>query len=205
MSIEGYQQVQVTPYASALDGGGCHSQLPVQGKVVARQTTASVSATSEKELSVVTAEGDNVSISVNQTVETEFSGYRLRGRIPGQRFSLQSMEASRSVSIEASVTVEGNLNAEELADIHKLIRTLGKVADQPHNLANLHRLEGLSNLDTISTASFQLDQSVEYDVSSYSATARDATGSSQGTLAQVDIPRAFLHGGHVDSDPPIRT
>jgi len=79
-------------------------------------------------LTVVTAEGDKVTLSASALSETEFSDYSLSYRRAGAVVAAraESMRQSRDVNVE--VSVEGDLSERELADIGKLMRNLQKAS-----------------------------------------------------------------------------
>lgn len=76
------------------------------------------------DIDLVTAEGDRVTISLNSLHGESYSSYNSNGYANGMISKVQ-MEAFRSVTgSEALITLEGDLNEEELADIQTV---LGKI------------------------------------------------------------------------------
>ncbi|MBL8141878.1 MAG: hypothetical protein JNM38_12245 [Acidobacteria bacterium] len=73
---------------------------------------------SRASLTVVTAEGDRVTLSSSQSVESAAIGYDARGHIGGQDVAA----ASRSVSRAVAVSVEGDLSADERQDLRAVAR-----------------------------------------------------------------------------------
>ncbi|MDY7031810.1 MAG: hypothetical protein SVY10_07865 [Thermodesulfobacteriota bacterium] len=85
---------------------------------------ASILEQKSADIDLVTAEGDRVTISLNSLHGESYSSYNSKGYVNGMISKVQ-MEAFRSVAdSEALITLEGDLNEEELADIQTV---LGKI------------------------------------------------------------------------------
>lgn len=133
------------------------------------QTSASASLTTAAELTVETAEGDTVVISVESVLESEFAGYRYRARGAGRRADVSAVNAQSNAQRTVTASVEGDLNAQEIGDIQKLAKLLiGATQEQREgDMAGVIRaLGGFSALDSLASADFSFDQSYEYETES---------------------------------------
>lgn len=107
---------------------------------------------SSLQLTVTTAEGDTVTLSAQAL----------------SAFALESSEGRRSAStnqeLSLSVSIEGDLNQEELADIRKLALALGKSVRQAErgNMAKaLRTVARASDEDTIAAFQFRFERRTE--------------------------------------------
>lgn len=80
-------------------------------------------------LTLVTAEGDKVTFSASSTLSASQSIYTNQGLVQGiaTRSTIQSFSLSESSSFE--ISVEGDLNAQELKDIKAAFKTIEKLSD----------------------------------------------------------------------------
>lgn len=79
------------------------------------------------DLTIVTAEGDTVSLSATSVLRAAYTTYDAQGRLHGG--SGLTAETSRlSAKNQVALEVEGNLNAEELADVEQLLGHLTEMA-----------------------------------------------------------------------------
>ena len=81
------------------------------------------------DIDLLTAEGDRVTISVNSLFEESYTGYNSRGDMNGMMTRTQMETLSSFSSTEMLITLEGDLNEEELADIHKVLGNIQSLAD----------------------------------------------------------------------------
>ncbi len=72
-------------------------------------------------LSIVTAEGDKVTLSTNAAFQGTGVKYNARGLVEGQAVTLRSNSLEGSLTSEKQITLEGNLNEQEIQDIKKII------------------------------------------------------------------------------------
>jgi hypothetical protein len=105
----------------------------------------SATTTSALQFQVKTAEGDTVTLSVNAVQQSSVDKVSYRS----QDGSVRAAQSAQSNSIQANVSVEGNLSEQELADISKALESLsqGKTLD---------------SLGTLESASFQFSSRTEY-------------------------------------------
>lgn len=125
------------------------------------------------DITLVTAEGDTVTLSASQTMEMSFETYGSKG---------QSMGISKSS--EFSLTVEGDLNREELKDIRKAIKTLLKAERdllKGHEERATERTAKLEDLDQIASidAKMEFRQTVSVTQTTAEAPAFEAQTSSE--------------------------
>jgi hypothetical protein len=78
-------------------------------------------------LTIVTAEGDRVTISAGLSEQLSALTYNSRGFMNGTELSLAAQSLSYSQSSQFSFAVQGDLNAEEIRDIQKAIKIAGRV------------------------------------------------------------------------------
>jgi hypothetical protein len=125
----------------------CESCRP-PAQAVARAQTRTTKDSSALKLTLKTAEGDTVEISLEASSLRQSERASARG--PGGRASYKS--DSRSDSFTASVNVEGDLSDAELEDIQGLLRQLaGGEATQ----------DGTEDLDTISAYQYSYQRTRE--------------------------------------------
>jgi len=139
--VQGFR-VNVTSLPST-----CRSHCPervaapggVKGSLSQSQNTA---------LTLVTAEGDTVTLSSSFEREVKFETYNSEG----ESSRMRSREWSKSVSL----SIEGDLNREELRDIRKALRTIekvnrtlmrGDVEKAAEQAEKLQRLDSIVSLD----------------------------------------------------------
>ena len=122
------------------------------------------------EISIVTADGDMVTLSANSSIQARLQTYDYQGRIQGQTIAAHGEEFALSSSSWFALTVDGNLNHDELADINKLIDTLASAGNDffaGKTNVGLEQLAQLGDLDSI--ASFDATLSYSREISALSA------------------------------------
>jgi archaellum component FlaC len=87
------------------------------------QTLSKVDVQSQTQtgLSIVTAEGDRVTLSTNASYQGTGVKYNARGVAEGQAISLRSNALEGEISSQKQITIEGDLNEQEIEDIKKLV------------------------------------------------------------------------------------
>lgn len=152
-----------------------------------------LSASSRKntDISLVTAEGDKVTISTKSFLQAEFVGYDYRGRLNGSETSLSGRSLQVSAENSFAISVEGDLSKEELADIKTLIAKIEKLgADffaQPLENSFRKTLE-LGNLDSIAdfTADLRYEQQLTIARVAKEEIAAPLTSSTAPSAPQID-------------------
>jgi hypothetical protein len=89
--------------------------------------TAKASYKQHADITVVTAEGDRITLSSNSQHSVDFATYDGLVRTNGAATRLQWRELSLSSGNELSLTVEGDLSAEELKDLEKALKSIEKM------------------------------------------------------------------------------
>jgi hypothetical protein len=105
-----------------------------------RATSRSSTSTSELQFQVKTAEGDTVTLSVNAVQQSTYDKVSYKSADG----SLKVAQKSESSSLQANLSVEGDLSEAELADISKA-------------LASLSQGKNVEDLGTLESASFQFN------------------------------------------------
>lgn len=158
--------VTVTPFQPfSASGSLCHRSPATPG---ASANCGKVFQSQDAAITIFTAEGDKVTLSASSQSQFEFATYNALGLFAG----LRSSENSRSVSI----SIEGNLSRQELRDIRKAIKTIGRAADELMEGdvdGAARQVEKLQRLDTLSQV--QAEVEVKREVS-------------LGTLAVAECP-----------------
>jgi len=120
----------------------------------------------QEAFTIVTKEGDKVTLSGSSRFELGLTTYNASGRIQGADVNAQGQSLSLSSSRELSISVEGDLSEEELRDIRKLVRTTERLArdfargDLDAVAKDTRKLSGLDSL-----ASFQGEISISQSLS----------------------------------------
>jgi len=128
------------------------SQTGYQG--VTRANFLSASSRRSTDISLVTAEGDKVTITAKSALQAEAVSYNYRGRLNGNEANLQGKSLQASSESSLVISVEGDLDKEEVADIKKLVAKLEKLGadsfSQPLEDSLLQTL-GFDDLDSLAS------------------------------------------------------
>lgn len=107
-----------------------NSFLPQEGyQAVTRASVLSASLQKSTDISLLTADGDKVTISANSAFQAGFASYDFRGRLNGHEATLQGRSLNISASSSFAISVEGDLSKEELDDIKKLVGNIEKLGN----------------------------------------------------------------------------
>ncbi len=141
---------------------------------------ASIDVQSSAGISLITADGDKVTLSTSTSLHASLQTYDFLGRTGGQTVAAQGQEFQLSTSSGFALSVEGSLDEEELKDIKKLLNTLsaignGLVNGNPDN--GLQRIAQLNNLDSI--ASFEANFSYSKQITAVTASQLSTTSAPQ--------------------------
>lgn len=90
----------------------------------ARQTRFNAMRKETQDITITTEEGDKVTISALSKFQASYMAFDYTEQIKGENTKLQAEELSASTKHAFSMTVEGDLNAEEQADIEKVLGRL---------------------------------------------------------------------------------
>ena len=135
-------------------------------------------------MDLVTAEGDKVTLSIDGQSKSLMAGYSESGSNADGTYSrkgfLMASEEERSMTL----TVEGDLNEQEMRDIRKVMKTLKRMMNNFVNdrlkpmMANAKRLK---NLDTV--AGMEVEMSYSRQTLVAQQTKIETTYNQQGALA----------------------
>jgi hypothetical protein len=90
-------------------------------------TAAAVDQTQSFDVTLMTEEGDKVTLAYNSQAQTALVAYNERGTTAGQSFKRPAHLTKVAFSQALTLTVEGDLNREEQQDIHKALRRIGQM------------------------------------------------------------------------------
>jgi hypothetical protein len=164
----------------------------------------SLNTRADAEISLITADGDKVTLSATSALLATHTTYDYLGRIEGQALAAHAEKLQISSTSELAVTVEGELDQQELADINKLLDVIettvaGVFSGKSDKL--LKSLVDLGDLDSISSFEAALSYSREASVeqathiaSAVEALDDDATGTAPtNKLSEPRSTRPFLN------------
>jgi hypothetical protein len=118
----------MTSIVSSLSGAPQFSPSFLSGgQSQTNQTTLHASSSTTANLTVLTAEGDKITISRRTDAQVAYSNYNALGQTDGQAVSYreQSLEFDRQGEFQLSV--EGDLSQQERADLNKLVKKIDRV------------------------------------------------------------------------------
>lgn len=118
------------------------------------QITTSVE--NSKDITIMTAEGDKVTISSDFQSKSQYTTYNSLARVSNMSLNIGGNSFSINSSSEFSMLVEGDLNEQELKDIQKAMKTIDKIMQSTlsGNLKNaMAMVNKVGNLESI--ASFE--------------------------------------------------
>jgi hypothetical protein len=157
----------ITPYHSItsdrtdLDMGGInYSTLQSTHLKTFRQESA--------DFTIVTAEGDKVMFSSSSQFQATYVTYDSFARTKGEFTLFQGESFDLNTNRELVISVDGDLNRQELKDIKKALRTIGKImkgflsgdiGNSAAKAMKIGKLESISSLE----ASLQLEQNISLD------------------------------------------
>jgi len=137
-------------------------------------TNLSSSQHKNTDITIITAEGDRVTLSADSQRQTSHLTYSSLARGGGAMVQLQVESYSMEVNKNLSITIEGDLNEGELLDIQKAIKTIDKIMYKAlsgktdhalamtHNVSNIESISGFSaSLEIKNTVSFKQQTIVE--------------------------------------------
>jgi hypothetical protein len=135
-------------------------------------TQVKVSQSQTADITIVTSEGDTVTLSSSKSAELSFATYNAQGRVGDSSGTISGMSAELHRTSDFSITVDGDLNKEELKDIRSAIRTIQKAANdvlKGHEEKAAARTAKLADLDQIASIDADLEFNREVSVTQVSA------------------------------------
>ena len=100
-----------------------------QGQGVTQGTQVSLRSQTQTGISILTAEGDKVTLSTNQAFKGTGLLFNYRGVLEGQPISLRANALEGQSSTFQRLRVEGDLNEQEIQDIQKVIASTRGLVD----------------------------------------------------------------------------
>ena len=156
------------------------------------------------DISLITADGDKVTLSASSALLATHTTYDFLGRIDGQALAAHAEKLQISSTSEFAVTVEGELDQEELADINKLLDAIkttvagvfsGKSDKLQQSLAGFGDLHSIASFEA--TLSYSREASAEQGTRVANASEApddDATGTTPtNSLSEPRNMRSFLN------------
>ncbi|HLQ76091.1 MAG TPA: hypothetical protein VK210_01985, partial [Terriglobia bacterium] len=177
-------------------------------------TRITVSQAQSTDIKIVTAEGDTVTLSANKTADLSYSTYNAHGSIDGKSVSVSAMSAEMHQTSAFSLTVDGDLNKEELKDIRRAIRIIEKSAHDvltghadkaASRTAKLAKLDQLASIDA--DVEFQQEVSVmQASSQSTSVPSSDSTDTPDPTPVSAPQPAPAISAeASTDASAPTAT
>jgi hypothetical protein len=169
MSVQALTQVDPTQFLNLSSANGTAPQrldTKVSGVVISNDFSG--------RLSVTTAEGDKITLSAN--LETDFRAVSYKSHVEGGSTTtdVEAKYAAYSLKQEFGVTVEGDLNEQEVKDLTKLFRKVANIFEKYLNgqdeaaLAKTAKLiERFGRLSSLSDLALNVD--VERSVTALAA------------------------------------
>ena len=150
----------------------------------------------EADLTIVTKEGDQVTISADSDFSLALTTYDSKGRMKGTQSSLHSETFSLESNQELLISVEGDLNEQEILDIGKVLQSLDKIVTdfQSGQLERMvTRAEKLGTPGSLSSidATLQVEQGISVESAAMSGTA-SASDKSTDIPGAIEKPIDFL-------------
>ena len=177
-----------------------------------------VSQSQTADITIVTREGDTVTLSSSKSAELSFATYSALGQAGKASASLSGMTAELQRSTSLSISFAGDLNKEELMDIRRALQTFQKAA---HDVLTGHaekaasRTAKLAKLDQISSIEADLIFNREVSRTQASAKSKSApnTESALGTATTetdsrhvsvlIQIESREISASGLDSATPV--
>ena len=120
------------------------------------------------DITIVTADGDRVTLSADSERQASYLTYNCLARGVDAMAQFQGKRYSVEVNRELSITIEGNLSKEELQDIQKAIKTIDKIMQQvllgntENALAMTHDVSSMESISGFS-ASLEIENAVSFE------------------------------------------
>jgi hypothetical protein len=120
------------------------------------------------DITIMTTEGDRVTLSTDSQRQASYSTYSGLARGNGAIAQIQGKSYSMEVNRELSITIEGNLSKQELKDIQKSIKTIDKIlhkalsGNTDHALAMSNKVIRMESISSFS-ASLEIENTVSFE------------------------------------------
>ena len=122
-----------------------------------RLTQVQAATHTSADITLVTAEGDKVTLSTDAVMQAAYTRYDARGRLRGYGLERHAETFQLASANDISLQIEGDLNDAERADIEQALGTIEKFAadffngkgdEAPNQIFNLGNLNTLRSIDT---------------------------------------------------------
>ncbi|HET9129902.1 MAG TPA: hypothetical protein VFO86_03080, partial [Terriglobia bacterium] len=147
-------------------------QKTTDSSASAQTTQVKVTQSQTADITIVTAEGDTVTLSASRSVELSLATYNAQGKVGDSSAAVSGVSAELQRSSDFSITVDGDLNKEELKEIRTAFRTIQKAATdvlKGHDERAAARTAKLGDLDQIASIDADLEFNREVSVTQVSA------------------------------------
>jgi len=118
-------------------------------------TKVAASQRQSADITIMTAEGDKVTLSTTSELQADYLTYNSLGRTASSLFGIQAETFSLEDSRELQIQVEGNLSRRELRDIRKTMKVLDKImkdvvsGNMDHALERALKIEPLGSISSL--------------------------------------------------------
>ena len=131
-------------------------------------TSMSSSQKENKVITIMTDEGDRVTLSADSQRQESYMTYSGLVRVADTVTQVQGKDYIMEVNSELSITIEGNLSEQELKDIQKSIKTIDKIIHAALSGNTKHALsmtQDVSSMESISnfSASLETEKAVSFE------------------------------------------
>jgi hypothetical protein len=142
-----------------------HAVRHWEGARSSRLTQVQTETRTSANITLVTAEGDKVTLSTDTMMQAAYTRYDARGRLRGHGIERHAESFQLTSANAMSLQIEGDLNDAERADIQEALETIeqlatdffsGKVDESPNQVFHLGDLNTLRSID----ASLEFSQSL---------------------------------------------
>src|SRR5689334_6485203 len=140
--------------------GRAHAVQPREGIQSSRLTQVQAETRTSADITLVTAEGDKVTLSTDAVLQAAYTRYDARGRLQGHSTAAHAETVQFASANATSLQIEGDLNDAERADIQQALDTIaqfatdfvdGKEDAASNQIANLGNLNTLRSVDATLT------------------------------------------------------
>jgi hypothetical protein len=97
------------------------------GQSQTNQTTLQASSSTTANLTVLTADGDRITISRKSDTQVAYSNYNALGQTDGQAVSYREQSLGFDRQSQFQLSVEGDLSQQERADLDRLVKKIDRV------------------------------------------------------------------------------
>ena len=156
---------------------------PVSGGATGELIQIGARTTRSTDLSIVTAQGDKVTISASATHGVGYAA--ATGSSDGTSVTAGALSVTDSSSL--SISVDGDLNRRELHDIRKVVRALERAAARGDASRLLDRLSH-AHLSSLSSVSGSITTETVVTASKIQATQQPASSTTPAVPSSTDTP-----------------